>query len=179
MNEFRALVFNDLQCPYHDRDAVDVMVQIAKEFKPQVACCNGDLADLFNLSAHPNAKTAITEKFTDDLDGEIDRSVRLLQHIVKEVKPEKFLFNNGNHEFRLMRAIHRANGNEKKLLETRVARNAFAYPSLFRLDELGVPFKFAGEYPKGQNIHPELPHHENVFCEHGMIAAQKIRIHWQ
>lgn len=173
MSEFRALVFGDVQVPYHDRDAIDVMVQIGREFKPHVVADDGDFADLFNLSSHPNAKTAITEQFVEDLDGEIDKSVALQKHIIAEVNPQLWLKNNGNHEFRVLRAIHRANGNEKKLLEMRVARNVYSSPSLFRLDELGIPYKFGGEYPKGQNVHPELPHHENVWLEHGLIAAQE------
>lgn len=173
MSEFRAGIFSDVQVPFHDRDAVDVAVQILRDFKPHTLFSNGDLWDIFNLSRFPNVKTAINEKFADDLDGEIDRGVKLLQHIVKTVKPERLLVNNGNHEWRLMRAITGASGNEKKLLELRLLRDAYSYPKLFRFDELGVPVKFAGEYPKGQWLHPDLPNHDNVFVEHGYVARKK------
>lgn len=173
MSEFRAAVINDLQVPFHCKDAIDVAVQIMHEFRPQRLVLNGDIWDLMNLSAHPNAKTEITEKFADDLDGELDRGIQLLKHIVKEAQPEDAQFNPGNHCFRVIRTIHRANGNEKKLLETKVMRNAYSYRILFGLDELGIPVKFAGEYPNGQNIHPGLPHHLNVWAEHGMLSAQK------
>lgn len=170
---WKAAIFGDVQVPYHDRDAVDVAVQIMRDFEPNTLVSNGDFWDMFNLSAWPNAKTSITEKFADDLDGEIDRGVRLLKHIVDNVKPERLLVTNGNHDFRLMRAIMGASGNEKKVLELKVVREAYSYPSIFRFKELSVPVKFAGEYPRGLWLHPDLPNHLNVHIEHGYVARKK------
>lgn len=170
---WKAGIFSDVQVPFHCRDACDVATQILRDFKPHTLFSNGDFWDIFNLSRFPNAKTSINEKFADDLDGEIDRGHKLLQHIVNQVQPERLLINNGNHEWRIMRAISNASGNEKKLLETRLLRDAYSYPKLFRFDELGVPVKFAGEYPRGQWLHPDLPNHENCWIEHGYVARKK------
>src|SRR6202021_993811 len=109
----------------------------------------------------------LTEKFAEDLDGEIDTGVKLLRHIIDESGAKRFLYNAGNHEWRCARAISNSSGNEKKVLELRVVREAYSSPTLFRFDDLGIPVKFAGEYPRGQWLHPDLPNHENVFVEHG------------
>ena len=59
---WKAAVFSDVQVPYHDRDAVDVAVQIMRDYAPSTLVCNGDMWDLFNLSRFPNVKTANAPK---------------------------------------------------------------------------------------------------------------------
>jgi len=173
MAEFRAAVINDLQIPFEDRDAVDVAQQIIRDFKPEVLVLNGDIWDLLNLSAHPTVKTQINERSIVELESEIDRGVTLLKRLVKETKPERILITAGNHEFRVMRAIANADTNAKKLLELKVIRDAYRYESIFRFNELGVPFKHAGEYPRGLWLHPSLPPEKNFWIEHGYIARKK------
>ena len=60
----------------------------------------------------------------------------------------------------------------KKILELKVVRNAYSYPSLFRFDEFPVRVRFAGEYPNGLWLHPSLPSHDNVWVEHGYVARK-------
>src|SRR5208282_5008561 len=106
--------------------------------------------DLLNLSRFPSLKTAFTEKFLQDLEGEIDGGVELLKHIVKESGAERLLFNGGNHEYRVRRALSNVSGSEKKILELKSVREAYSLPTLFRFNELGVKVSFPGEYPRGQ-----------------------------
>jgi len=173
MKEFKAAVINDLQCPYHDPDAVDVAAQIIRDHKVDVLDLNGDIFDFFNLSAHPNVKTDINEHTAVEFQGELDRGFKLVSDLVEETKPNRVHWKNGNHEFRLLRAIANADIATKKILELKVVRNAYSYPSLFRFDELPVPVVFAGEYPKGLWIHPDLPPDKNVWVEHGYVARKK------
>jgi hypothetical protein len=173
VSEFRAAVFSDVQAPYHDRDALDVAVQIMADHKPDTLFCNGDLWDLFNLSRFPSARTDITEKFAENLEEEIDVGVKILQHVISEVKPKRFKFNGGNHEWRVARAITNSSGNEKKLLELRVVRESYSFPRLFRFEEFGMPVEFPGQYPKGQWLHSSLAVHDNCWVEHGYTARKK------
>jgi hypothetical protein len=170
---FKACVINDLQCPYEDKDAVDVMVQIAAEFQPEVLAINGDMFDLMNLSRYPNVRTKLNEKVLIEFESELDRGVELAKRIVAQIKPKRILWTNGNHEFRFMRAISNADPQTKKILELKILRDAYDYSKLFRFEELGVPVKFAGEYPAGLWLHPDLPAGENVWLEHGYVARKK------
>src|SRR6202012_3970397 len=152
---FKAAVINDLQCPLHDRDAVDVAQQIIRDFGPvDVLDLNGDIFDFLGLSRHPQAKTALNEKTACEFESEIERGIGMVQAIVKETKPKSIHWKNGNHEWRLLRAISNADPATKKILELKVVREAYSYPSLFRFEELGVPVRFAGEYPAGLWLHP-------------------------
>ena len=102
---WKAAVFGDVQAPYHCRDAVDIAAQILADFKPDTLVSNGDMWDLFNLSRYPSAKNIFTEKFAQDLDDEIDVGIKILKHLIEASGAKRFLFNAGNHEWRVARAI--------------------------------------------------------------------------
>lgn len=172
--EFKAAVINDLQCPLHDPDAVDVGQQIIRDFGPvDVLDLNGDITDLMSLSRYPNAKTELNEKMVVELESEIDRTFRLVKGIVDETRPKRIHWKNGNHEWRLLRAIANADLQARKILELKVVRDSYSYPALFKFKDLGVPVKFAGEYPKGLWLHPKLPAEKNVWVEHGYVSRKK------
>ena len=173
MQEFRAAVVNDCQAPFHDPDAVDVATQVIAAFQPHTLGANGDIWDVFGMSKHPNLRTNVNESAIVELETEIDRGFEMLKGIVDEVKPKRVLVTAGNHEFRTRRAIANAPHDVKSLLELKVVREAYSYESLFRLKELGVPCKHAGEYPRGINLHPTLPHERNVWMEHGYISRKR------
>lgn len=173
MEEFRAAITGDWQVPYVDRDAVDVATQIIKAFRPKKLVFNGDIFDLLNLSRFPNVKTELNERTAIEFESEIDTGVAMVKAMVKETKPEQVHWLNGNHEWRLLRAIANADHAAKRILELKVVRKSYSYPSLFRFDEIGVPVHFVGEYPKGTWLHPSLPAGENVWIEHGYVARKK------
>jgi Calcineurin-like phosphoesterase len=169
----RALVINDLQIPLHDPRAVDVMKQIGHAYHPDVIVFNGDIYDLMNLSRYPSIKTELTAKVATDLESEIDRGFEIARGIVKEVRPSRAVWHNGNHEWRLMRMLSNAPKDVKQILELRVMRDVYSYLRLFRLDELGVPVHYVGEYPQGSWLHSSLPPERNVYIEHGYTARKK------
>lgn len=170
---WKAAVINDLQVPYHDPDAVDVAQQIIRDFGPvDVLDLNGDIFDFLNLSRHPNVKTQLNEHTACDFESEIDKGIELVQKFVAETQPKSIHWKNGNHEWRLLRAIANADQAAKKILELKVIRDAYSYPSLFRFDALPVRVRFAGEYPNGLWLHPDLPASENVWVEHGYVARK-------
>lgn len=173
MSEFRTAVINDLQIPYEDADAVDVAAQIIRDYKPEVLDLNGDILDLLNLSKFPGIKTKFNETVAVEFESELDRSVSLLKTFVKETKPGRIHWKNGNHEFRILRAVAGADRQAKAILELKAIRDAYAAPNLFRFSELSAPVKFAGEYPNGLWLHPDLPPDKNVWVEHGYSVAAK------
>lgn len=173
MEEFRAAIINDLQIPYHDPRALDVAQQIIRDFGPDVLDENGDIFDFLNLSRYPTVKTPMNERMACEFESEIERGIAIQQAFVAETKPKRIHRKNGNHEWRLLRAISNADANAKKILELKVVRQAYSYPSLFRFNELPVKVKFAGEYPNGLWLHPKLPPDKNVWVEHGYVARKK------
>ncbi len=173
MAEFRAAVVNDIQYPLHDRRAVDVATQIIADFKPEVLDLNGDISDLLNLSTYPKIKT-LNEKTVAELDGEIEGTISLAKSMVKASRCKRVHWKNGNHEWRLLRSLSRVTDQgAKKILELPRMQKAWSYPSIFEFDSFPVPVKFAGEYPNGMWIHPDLPPDQNVWIEHGYSASKK------
>lgn len=170
---WRAAVVNDFQIPYHDPDALDVAQQIITDFGPvDVLDFNGDIYDFLNLSRHPNVKTQLNEQTACEFESEIERGIEITQEFVAETKPKYIHWKNGNHEWRLLRAIANADAPAKKILELKVVRNAYSYPSLFRFADLPCTVRFAGEYPNGLWLHPSLAASDNVWVEHGYVARK-------
>jgi hypothetical protein len=157
---------------YHDRAAVSVFTQIAADFKPQVLDLNGDIFDLVNLSAYPQIKV-LNAQAVADLDGEIDGGIDMAKALIKAINPQILHWKNGNHEWRLLRALSRVtDAGAKKILEMRVMQKAWTYENLFNFASFPIPVKFAGEYPKGMWLHPSLPPEQNVWVEHGYTASK-------
>lgn len=167
MKEFRAAIINDLQVPYHCADAIDVAKQIIKVYKPEVLDLNGDILDLLNLSKFPGVKTAANEKVAGDFQDEVDRGLAVIKDLVHYTMPQRVHWKNGNHEARLLRAVADAKSGSKAILELKSVRDSYSVPSLFKFAELEVPVKFAGEWPQGLWLHPDLPPDQNVWVEHG------------
>lgn len=173
MSEFRAAIVNDLQVPYHCVDAIDVCKQIVRAFKPEVLDLNGDVLDLLNLSKFPGVRTAQNEKTAVTFQEEVDNGLTIIKDFVTYTRPERVHWKNGNHEARLMRAVADAKSGSKGLLELKSIRDAYSVPALFRFSELPVPVRFAGEYPAGLWLHPDLAPDKNVWVEHGYQVAAK------
>lgn len=174
MAEFRAAIVNDIQYPYHDKRALAVATQVIADFKPDVLDLNGDIFDLLNLSSYPSIKV-LNAKAVADLDSEIEGGVAMAKALVKAVKPKRVHWKNGNHEWRLLRALSRVTESAaKKILELRRMQETWSYPNLFEFDSFPAKVHFAGEYPFGMWLHPNLPPGEaNVWVEHGYTASKK------
>lgn len=173
MSEFRAAIINDPQIPYHDADALDIAKQIIRAFKPDVLDLNGDMMDLLNLSKFPGVRTASNEKVALTFQDEVDKGLGIIKDFVEYTRPERVHWKNGNHEARLMRAVADSKPGAKGLLELKSIRDSYSVPALFRFHELAAPVHFAGEYPAGLWLHPNLPADKNVWVEHGYQVAAK------
>ena len=45
-----AMIINDMQCPYHDKVAVRLVMRFAEEYQPDYLLINGDPSDFYPLS---------------------------------------------------------------------------------------------------------------------------------
>lgn len=93
------LIVPDVHAPYHDEDAWQLMLDVARDLKPETIVCIGDLADFYAVSAHSKDPSRAT-RLKDEL------------RVVKEKRAEldalgatTKIFCEGNHEYRLARYL--------------------------------------------------------------------------
>jgi len=146
--------------PFHDRRAWDICLQVAQRIKPDIIILLGDMLDMPEW----------TDKFlkSPEFYFTTQPAINELYWWICQLRDTgaKIVYIEGNHEFRLTRAvmtnlisaynIKPANAPEK-------ADPSMSVPHLLGLSELGVEYK--GSYPNG-----EYWLNDNLRCSHGTIA---------
>lgn len=93
------LVIPDTHTPYHDRRAVDLVLKVAKIWRPDCVTIQGDFWDCESVSSHlkgPNSHRHLDQE-AEDTNALLDRFDAL--------KPKKKIYVMGNHEDRLSRYL--------------------------------------------------------------------------
>lgn len=125
----KILIIPDTHRPYHDKRAVNLMLKVARDIKPDKMVILGDYGDFYCTSRHPKDPTR-----RRDLEYEIDDSNDGLDELDDlGIKDKTFIA--GNHEFNLSRFLAE---NAPQLY------NMVKVEKLFRLKERGwkyVPYK--------------------------------------
>lgn len=93
------LVVPDVHAPYHDEDAWQLMLDVARDLKPEVIVCIGDLADFYAVSAHSKDPSRAT-RLKDEI-----RVVREKRAELDALGAKVKVFCEGNHEYRLGRYL--------------------------------------------------------------------------
>jgi hypothetical protein len=132
--------------PFHDLKAIDVMLQMLRDYKPDHVVILGDFLDLASLS-----KYLQVAEFQLTLQPSIDYGYKLLAQIRSIVGPNcKIDALAGNHERRMAEWVSR-----NALAAYGIRRGGIpeswpvmSIPHLLRLDELGI--EYSAEYPGGQ-----------------------------
>lgn len=158
------LIISDLQIPYHDPKAVEVMLQIAEDFKPDVLVINGDFCDWRTLSDHYPARDEEGSRLVPSLKQEVAIQRGVLDEIVRRVKPGEIYWNDGNHEFRLNKMLWKQ-PTIVQLLGFKDVAAKLTVGELMRFDAYGI--KYTGEYPNGFWLRKE------VWIEHGFNTSLK------
>lgn len=125
----KILFIPDCHIPYHDLLAFDLMMEAAREFKPDHVIIMGDFIDMYSVSSHDkNPKRALK------LEEEITATIECLKR-VKALGAKNNVYVSGNHEDRLARYLM------QKAPELWERVNI---PSLLALEQLGfeyIPYK--------------------------------------
>ncbi len=95
----RILFIPDCHFPYHDVLAFELMMRVAKDFKPDHTIIMGDFADFYAVSSHDK-----NPKRAGKLEEEISSATDALWR-VKELGAKNNVFISGNHEDRLTRYL--------------------------------------------------------------------------
>ncbi len=159
------LVIGDLQTPYHDPAAVEVMLQIAEDFKPDGLVINGDFCDWRTMSDHYPARDEPGKRLIATLKEEVAIQQMLLDEIMTRVKPTATWWNDGNHEWRLQRALFKMPSVTQLLGLSDVAK-ALSVKAIFNFDRYDI--KYSGDYPSGFWLKPN-----EVWIEHGFNTSLK------
>jgi predicted phosphodiesterase len=96
----KILFFSDPHAPFENKPAVDLVLEVAGDWKPNHLACLGDLIDAYSVSSHskdPGRKV--------NLVSEIDYAKELLDLFDDLAVPGRKIFTEGNHETRLQRYI--------------------------------------------------------------------------
>ena len=95
----RLLVVPDVHCPFEDKRAWKLMLKAARQFKPQIIVCLGDLADFYSVSSHSKDPSRV-HQLRDEL-----KEVRRLRRDLDRLGASRRIFLEGNHEHRLRRYL--------------------------------------------------------------------------
>jgi len=167
--EERHLFAGDFQVPYHDPKAVEVFMQIGEVLKPHTLTINGDFGDWNVLSTRfPQRRDEPTIVAT--LREEIEEQRALLKQIVKRIKPAQKFWNDGNHEFRLIRELRRDSVISQLLTVEKITK-ALTVEAVLGLSDFG--FKHHGEYCTGFWLRKTRDHINDVWVEHGRFIRKK------
>ena len=159
------LVISDLQVPYHDPKAVEVMLRIAEDFRPHGLVINGDFCDWRTLSDHYAARDEVGSRLMPTLKEEIIAQTTLLDEILDRVKADQVWWNDGNHEFRLNRMLYKQ-PTVVQLLGIKEIADRLTVKSIFDMNNRDI--KYTGEYPNGFWLKPG-----EVWIEHGFNTSLK------
>lgn len=95
-----SLYISDLHIPYQDKDAVRIMLDFTKWFKPSNIFICGDLVDFYSISHFLRSPDRI-----DTIQSDLDESVAFLSDLRHVAPKANITLLEGNHEARLTKYI--------------------------------------------------------------------------
>lgn len=132
----KILFIPDCHFPYHDVLAFELMMRVAKDFKPDHVIIMGDFADFYAVSAHDK-----NPKRAGKLEEEISTTVDALWK-VKDLGAKNNVFISGNHEDRLTRYLMQKAPELWDLINI---------PKVLALDKMGFQFvPYRSDYKLGK-----------------------------
>ena len=173
MDKSVAFILNDVQGEFHDPDAFEVALQIGEHVRPTHLVVDGDWVDWPGMSVK-YVQRAQKDEFAISFKESIDRSRKQLAELVRRVEAPKGTtqirkWNDGNHEWRVFRALHTI-PQIGKLLELAEIKRATSTPAV-----LGIGthrFRYSGEYPAGCWLFGTGNPATDVWVEHGYITRK-------
>lgn len=146
----RVLAIPDTHAPFHDKLALGLVMDVAKEFKPDTLVILGDFFDFYSVSRHDKNPLRDYKLFYDEL----KEGRAVLDDVIDTVNAKKVVFLQGNHERRL---------------ETYIAANCPKLAGIFNsMEILGLPNKVIYR-PYGQENYYKIG---NLVFTHGARAGE-------
>jgi len=95
ITEGRTLILSDVHIPFHDKAAVEAIVEWGKKWNPDCVLLNGDTCDFYAISRFEKNPTKV------DFLGEIDDCRNFLGWLRGQFPKARIIFKEGNHDERL------------------------------------------------------------------------------
>src|SRR5271169_4008739 len=170
----RAMIVNDVQGEFYDPRAFEVMLQIGEYVRPHVLVVNGDWVDWPSMSVKYTQR-AQKGQFALSFKKSVAKSKACLAELVSRVQAPKGIkqirkWNDGNHEWRLFRALH-VIPQVSKILELDHIRIATSIPAILGTEAYG--FHYSGEYPAGCWLFATGNPATDCWIEHSYISRKK------
>lgn len=147
----RVLHIPDTHCPNHDKAAYGLMLQVAKDLKPDLVVYLGDFFDCEGTASHKKTNPLRDPGLLKD---ELKEGRELLSETEEACKAKKYIFMQGNHEWRIERYI---------------AENAPRLGGLYSSREiLCIPTDY-GYFPYGQENYYRIG---RLTVTHGYLAGE-------
>lgn len=126
---FREIFLSDLQIPFQDDKAVEVMFEIARDFKPDLIWLGGDVIDSYSLSGYVKSNLV-------NFEDEVELTKDFLNRLRKIFPNAEIIYQEGNHEMRFRNYILR----KAEQLEFLLNRKIFGFEELLELDKLKIKY---------------------------------------
>lgn len=150
VNLKRVLHVSDLHSPFHDRSAWKIMLDIAKDLKPQLVVIHGDFFDFYSVSRHAKDPQMDFKTWKD----EMKEARGVLDELILATPKAEIVYLEGNHEKRLIRYI---NDCAPKLSGLFKNEEVMGLPNEIKY----IPYGQKGKYPIG-----------SLICVHGSRAGE-------
>lgn len=95
----KLLCIPDSHVPFESKAAFDLMLKAARQWQPDIVVILGDFADCKSIMSHGKTKPS-----QDDLKWETEQVIKRLEQ-VKSLGARRYVFIEGNHEYRLDRYL--------------------------------------------------------------------------
>jgi predicted phosphodiesterase len=90
---------SDIHLPYEDKKGVEIFFEFVSEEKPDIVWIGGDLIDFYAVASWTIDKTQA------DIRGELSSGRKFLERLRKILRKSKIVWQEGNHEERLIKYI--------------------------------------------------------------------------
>ena len=155
-----AVWWSDTHMGYEDPAALNVVLGIIKDVRPDTLIHGGDICDAYGISSFNKNPDRL-----GTLQDELDKA-RTHLHQASQLAPRaRKVLLEGNHEARLTKAIWSLPGTASELARLRAFKEAMVWPNLLRLDEIGWEFVPGSRQPT-VDILPKLA------LKHGELARK-------
>jgi predicted phosphodiesterase len=152
------VVMNDLQIPFHDSDAVDLVIDFAQDLEPHGVILNGDIVDCYSISDYTKNPMSYA-----DLETEKGLAEIVMGH-VKRTGAKELYWIGGNHEDRLRRYAWK---NAPALAQT----GELDFARVFRTKENGFNYLPYGE---GVQLGRLYVTHGDLVSKHSAYSAKAM-----
>ena len=160
--EMYVVACGDFHVPFHDRMALDILLNYLRHSPPDKVILLGDIVDFYQISRFLKDPGRQAE-----LQNDLDTTVSVLREIREAVPDSEIIFIEGNHSYRLTKYLWRS---APELYSLKI----LSLPYVLQLPELGIALvPYGNEYKIGNVsfLHGNLARKRAGYTAHAVMEA--------